>query len=66
MTQGTCTVHSWNDGLEEDEAEPRMGHRVDTELNPNPRLYERPADPRGFRRVQPLRGVARRANEDNA
>ena len=40
MTQGTCSVHTWNDGLEEDEAEPAMGRRVDAKLRPNKRLYD--------------------------
>ncbi|KAF2747493.1 WD40 repeat-like protein [Sporormia fimetaria CBS 119925] len=46
-TQGTCTVHSWNDGLKEDEAEPRMGRRVNAVLAHDDRLY------RGFHRHQP-------------
>ncbi|RKF78135.1 LEC14B protein [Golovinomyces cichoracearum] len=29
---GTCTVHSWNDGANDDEAEPKMGRRVDEKL----------------------------------
>jgi WD repeat-containing protein 23 len=31
---GTCTVHSWNDNIDEDEAEPRTGLRVDAKLVP--------------------------------
>ncbi len=38
-SQGTCTVHTWNDGLEEDEAEPKMGRRVNAELQHDDRLY---------------------------
>lgn len=40
MIYGTCTVHTWNDGLDEDEAEPKMGQRVNAELRPERRLYE--------------------------
>lgn len=61
MTQGTCTVHSWNDGVDEDEAEPRMGQRVDGELRPNRRLYE--PDPHGLRQ-RPRRGLARAVNRN--
>lgn len=42
MSTGTCTVHSWNDGAEEDEAEPKMGYRVDRTLHPDPALYASP------------------------
>ncbi|KAI6711039.1 WD domain-containing protein [Diplocarpon mali] len=40
MSSGTCTVHSWNDGAEDDEAEPKMGLRVDRKLRPNPAFYD--------------------------
>ncbi|KAL3420209.1 WD domain-containing protein [Phlyctema vagabunda] len=40
MSTGTCTVHSWNDGAEEDEAEPEMGLRVNQKLQHDPHLYE--------------------------
>lgn len=43
MGTGTCTIHSWNDGAEDDEAEPKMGLRVDEELKSDPRLYAAPA-----------------------
>ncbi|KAK8204956.1 WD40-repeat-containing domain protein [Phyllosticta capitalensis] len=36
---GTCTVHTWNDGVEEDEGEPAMGQRVNAELKHDPVLY---------------------------
>jgi len=32
MATGTCTVHTWNDGAEEDEAEPVMGTSYDSKL----------------------------------
>lgn len=44
MDNGTCSIHSWNDGAEEDEAEPRMGLVVDSKLEhtdpelPQPRI----------------------------
>ncbi|KAL1642844.1 hypothetical protein SLS61_009550 [Didymella pomorum] len=38
-SQGTCTVHSWNDGVEEDEAEPQIGRRVNAQLQHDERLY---------------------------
>ena len=39
MSTGTCTVHSWNDGADDDEAEPKMGRRVDQRLQEDDRLY---------------------------
>lgn len=39
METGTVTSHSWNDGAEDDEAEPKMGIRVDDKLRHDPRLY---------------------------
>ncbi|KAH7078425.1 WD40-repeat-containing domain protein [Paraphoma chrysanthemicola] len=38
-SQGTCTVHTWNDGVEEDEAEPKIGRRVNAQLQHDERLY---------------------------
>lgn len=38
-TTGTCTIHSWNDGAEDDEGEPKMGRRVDQQLQENESLY---------------------------
>lgn len=32
MATGTCTVHSWNDGAEEDEGQPLMGMSYDGKL----------------------------------
>lgn len=51
MSHGTCTVHTWNDGLDTDEAEPAMGLRVDAKLKQDRSLYfddtprERPTGP---------------------
>jgi len=42
MSTGTCTIHSWNDGADEDEAEPKMGARVDQKLESDPTFYEAP------------------------
>ncbi|KZF20482.1 WD40 repeat-like protein [Xylona heveae TC161] len=35
MASGTCTLHSWNDGMEDDEAEPKMGTWLDSKLQDN-------------------------------
>ncbi|CAI6335623.1 unnamed protein product [Periconia digitata] len=45
-SQGTCTVHTWNDGLEEDEGEPKIGRRVNALLQHDERLYTATAPPR--------------------
>ena len=39
MSTGTCTTHSWNDDEDEDEAEPKMGRRVDQRLEEDQRLH---------------------------
>lgn len=39
MSTGTVTVHSWNDGAEDDEAEPKMGIRVNDRLIDDPSYY---------------------------
>jgi WD repeat-containing protein 23 len=54
---GTCTVHSWNDGVDEDEAEPKMGLRVNQKLKVDPALYaaapeRRPTRLRGLRELR--------------
>jgi DDB1- and CUL4-associated factor 11 len=41
MSTGTVTAHSWNDGAEDDDAEPKMGARVNEKLEHNPEFYER-------------------------
>jgi DDB1- and CUL4-associated factor 11 len=38
-SQGTCTVHAWNDGLGDDEGEPQVGRRVNAQLQHDERLY---------------------------
>jgi len=43
MSSGTCTVHSWNDGAEEDESEPRMGLRVNQKLEVEEEYYRESA-----------------------
>ena len=50
MSTGTCTVHSWNDGAEEDEAEPKMGLRVNQKLEVDPALYAPPVGEQPARR----------------
>jgi hypothetical protein len=37
-SQGTCTVHTWNDGTEDDEGE-KIGKRVNAQLEHDERLY---------------------------
>lgn len=44
MGTGTCTVHSWSDGADEDEADPQMGLRVGPLLNADPALYAQSPD----------------------
>ena len=57
MSTGTCTVHSWNDGAEEDEAEPKMGLRVNQKLEVDPSFYASPQSERPVRRsLRTLRG----------
>jgi WD repeat-containing protein 23 len=60
MSTGTCTVHSWNDGAEEDEAEPKMGLRVNQKLEVDPALYAADLERRASGRLRGLRGF--RAN----
>jgi len=48
------TAHSWNDGAEDDEAEPKMGIRLDPQLKSDPSFY-RSTEPTVPRRV--LRGL---------
>lgn len=40
MSTGTCTTHSWNDGAEDDEGEPKMGVRVNHRLEEDKDLYD--------------------------
>ncbi|KAG8534235.1 uncharacterized protein KY384_001079 [Bacidia gigantensis] len=49
MSTGTCSIHSWNDGAEEDEGSPRMGQSVDQRLVPDEEEEENKtvARPRG-------------------
>ncbi|KAA6408294.1 MAG: hypothetical protein FRX48_08036 [Lasallia pustulata] len=42
LSTGTCTLHSWNDGAEDDEGEPKMGTRVDQELEHDEDLDDDP------------------------
>ena len=39
MSTGTCTIHSWNDGADEDESLISMGRRVDHKLEHDPAFY---------------------------
>ena len=40
MSTGTCTTHSWNEGANDDEGEPKMGLRVDQRLEVDEDLYD--------------------------
>lgn len=33
-------MHSWNDGVEDDEAEPKVGRRVNAQLQHDEQLYK--------------------------
>ena len=66
MTQGTCSIHSWNDGNECDDGEPAMGQRVNDQLIADRSFYEQAAmDPRALRasRRQTLR--SRRLHDED-
>jgi WD repeat-containing protein 23 len=69
MSTGTCTVHSWNDGAEEDEAKPKMGLRVNPKLDMDPSFYASPprAQPirRNLRGLRGLRAVITRGADDD-
>lgn len=62
MTQGTCSVHSWNDAMDDDECDsPAMGQRVDAYLQPS-RGYRAEGDdsrPSTRRRAAAARGRGR-------
>jgi WD repeat-containing protein 23 len=45
---GTCSVHSWNDGLDEDEGVPSMGMKFKARLEPD----EDPDEPPRASRTQ--------------
>ncbi|KIN07661.1 hypothetical protein OIDMADRAFT_108451 [Oidiodendron maius Zn] len=57
METGTCSIHSWNDGAEDDEAEPKMGLRVNPKLEIDPEFYAEVPEPRFSRRMRGARGV---------
>jgi WD repeat-containing protein 23 len=69
MSTGTCTLHSWNDGAEEDEAEPKMGLRVNQKLEIDPSLYATPPrrarSPGRPRLLRGLRGWAPEEEDDD-
>ena len=64
MSTGTCTAHSWNDGAPEDEAEPKMGLRVNQKLQIDPALYTVEPERRAPVRLRGLRGLRAYAAED--
>jgi len=55
MQNGTCTVHSWNDGAEDDEAEPKMGLRVNQRLEYDAMYYDDTPRPRRSRAARQAR-----------
>jgi WD repeat-containing protein 23 len=69
MSTGTCTVHSWNDGAEEDEAEPKMGLRVNQKLEVDPSLYgaieSQARYPSRLSRLRGLRGLRAYVADDD-
>ncbi|KAL8839060.1 MAG: hypothetical protein Q9170_001896 [Blastenia crenularia] len=66
MSTGTCSIHSWNDGAEDDEDESRMAVRVNQCLEEDEALYN---STRAGRRTSQfrsrLRGQLVRAADDN-
>ena len=44
---GTCTIHSWNDGVDSDESDLPMGRRVDQKLELDPSFYATQSPVRG-------------------
>ncbi|KAL8763863.1 MAG: hypothetical protein Q9184_000459 [Pyrenodesmia sp. 2 TL-2023] len=66
LSTGTCTTHSWNDGAEEDEGEPKMGLRVNQRLEEDKDLYDRPQQPGRISQFRSrLRGQLVRAADDD-
>lgn len=59
MSTGTCTTHSWNDGVEDDEGEPKMGLRVDQRLEVDDDLHDNPRSSREGRRMSHYRSRLR-------
>ncbi|KAL9590638.1 MAG: hypothetical protein Q9203_000563 [Teloschistes exilis] len=66
MSTGTCTTHSWNDGAEDDESEPKMGMRVNQRLEDDEDLYDRPQRNDRLSRIRSrLRSQVVRAADDD-
>ena len=67
MSTGTCTIHSWNDGASDDEAEPKMGQRVTQTLERDDALYGRQGNrPNQFRSRLRSRRAAAPADDNDA
>jgi WD repeat-containing protein 23 len=64
MENGTCSIHSWNDGAEEDEAEPKMGLRVNPKLEVDPEFYAEVPPTRSSRRIRGARRGVRIFQDD--
>lgn len=69
MSAGTCTVHTWNDGADDDESGIPTGRSVDHELKEDRRLQNTSADASGrgasLRSRLRSRFVGRAADEDD-
>lgn len=66
MSTGTCTIHSWNDGADDDEGEPKMGVRVNQRLEEDESLYDNTRTGRRTSQFRSrLRGRGVRAADDD-
>lgn len=64
--QGTCSVHSWSDGTEDDEGDPPMGRRVNARLGHDEQYYRSSVDaPRFVRRRNSLISSLFRMDDDD-
>jgi len=62
---GTCTIHTWNDGVEDDEAEPKMGRGVNHELRSYGRLLDSSPSGRSISSRLRSRGVVARNSDSD-
>ena len=65
MSTGTCTIHSWNDGADDDESGEKLGRRVNHQLESDPMYYGRNAGRRSTREGLRSRTVAQAAEDDD-
>ena len=64
MSTGTCTVHSWSDGADEDGSEDESARRVNHKLEADPAYYAPSAGRRSARAGLRSRVVARADSDD--